>query len=80
LWWWLQWQEHIARVSIQRAFTVSRRTETWNLILFDRKLVVICDLFATLYFTSRINDNLFLTFDGYDLGVAVWLLRNLKIG
>lgn len=58
---------------VERPTAVLRPTEARDLVLLQRELVVVRDLFVDGDRLLRVDHDLLLGLDGDDLGVAVWL-------
>lgn len=66
--------------TIEKLIILPGTAVAWDLFLLQRKLVIVSNFFTSSYMPFCINEDLFLSFNGYNLGVAVRLksIYNLK--
>ena len=60
-------------LSVERAATLRGAAQTRYLLVFERELVIVRDLFVYTNLALRVNHNLLLTFKRHDLRIAVGL-------
>lgn len=66
------------RLKTCTAILLPRTTIARDLFILQRKFVVVSNFFTSSYMPFCIDENFFLAFNTYNLGVAVWLQNTIN--
>ena len=68
----------ITKIKVIHGHLLPRTTVARYLFILQRKFVIVSNFFTSSYMAFCINENFFLTFNAYNLGVAIGLEKKVN--